>query len=47
MTGKKIALEFSEDSAAISGVRVSAGDFVMDGTVRGRLNRLRTGLKQL
>lgn len=38
--GKRIELTVAEDPALIGGVEVRAGDLVIDGSVRGRLNRL-------
>lgn len=38
--GKQVELTLVEDLALIGGVEVRAGDLVIDGSVRGRLNRL-------
>lgn len=38
--GKQVELTVVEDPALIGGVEIRAGDLVIDGSVRGRLNRL-------
>lgn len=43
-TGKDIELTTSVDSALMGGVLVRIGDTVLDGTVRGKLDRLRDQL---
>lgn len=43
-TGKKIELTTEVDPAVLGGVLVRIGDNVIDGTVRGNLNRLRERL---
>jgi F-type H+-transporting ATPase subunit delta len=43
-TGKKIELETAVDPAVLGGVFVRIGDTVLDGTVRGSLERLREQL---
>lgn len=37
---KRVLLHFSEDKSLIGGARIRAGDTVIDGSVRGKLNRL-------
>jgi len=37
---RKVLLECSIDSHLLGGIKVSAGDLVFDGSVRGKLNRL-------
>ncbi len=37
---KRASLHFSEDPSLIGGARIRAGDTVIDGSVRGKLNRL-------
>lgn len=44
-SGKKVEADFSIDPHLIGGVKVAIGDYVLDGTVRGSLNRLRDRLK--
>jgi len=44
-SGKKVEADFRTDSNLIGGVKVAVGDYVLDGTVRGSLNRLRDLLK--
>lgn len=43
-TGKKIELEFAEDSEIIGGLVIKIGDTVIDGSVRGYLQSLRERL---
>ncbi len=43
-TGKKIEPEFAVEPSLMGGVKVAYNDFVLDGTVRGYLNRLREKL---
>ena len=44
MTGKKVELETSVDPAILGGIQVRIGDTLYDGSVRGRLERLRSRL---
>lgn len=44
--GKKLETHYSVDPSMIGGVRVAYGDFIIDGSVRGSLNRLRETLRQ-
>jgi len=43
--GKRVELTVVEDPALIRGVEVRAGDLVIDGSVRGKLNRLTSELQ--
>lgn len=45
-TGKQIEATFDVDKALIGGVRVSYENYVLDGSVRGGLNRLRESLRR-
>lgn len=40
-TGQRIEAEFSVDESLIGGVRVAYGDYVLDGSVRGSISRMR------
>ena len=42
--GKTVEAQFSVDPRVIGGVRVAYGNFVLDGSARGHLNRLREHL---
>jgi len=44
-SGKKVEPEFRVDPTLIGGVKVSYGNFVLDGTIRGGLRRLRDQLR--
>ncbi|MEQ1932424.1 MAG: ATP synthase F1 subunit delta [Fimbriimonadaceae bacterium] len=44
-SGKKVEAEFRVDASLIGGVRVAIGNHVLDGSVRGTMNRLRDRLK--
>jgi F-type H+-transporting ATPase subunit delta len=44
MTGKKIVLDKREDPSLIAGVIARIGDTVYDGSLRARLNQLKTAL---
>jgi F-type H+-transporting ATPase subunit delta len=46
-TGKQVLLEVTEDPSLIAGVLTEIGDRVIDGSVRGRLNRLADSLHEL
>lgn len=41
---RKITLNISLDETIIGGAVIRAGDLVIDGSIRGKLNKLRTGL---
>ena len=43
--GKTVEAKFSVDPRVIGGVRVAYGNFVLDGSARGHLNRLRDRLQ--
>lgn len=43
--GKKVEADFRVDPNLIGGVKVALGNYVLDGSVRGSLNRLRDRLK--
>lgn len=45
-TGKKVVITTEEDPALIAGVVAEVGGRVIDGTVRGRLDRLSASLRQ-
>lgn len=45
-SGKSVEATFEVDKALIGGVRVSYENYVIDGSVRGGLNRLRESLKR-
>ncbi|HET9613229.1 MAG TPA: ATP synthase F1 subunit delta [Candidatus Limnocylindrales bacterium] len=44
MTGKRVALQAGVDESLLGGLIVRVGDRLIDGSVRGRLERLRTQL---
>lgn len=44
--GSEIALSHTVDASLIGGAIIDAGDVVIDGSVRGKLDRLRTALAQ-
>lgn len=44
MTGRKVELEAAVDPAILGGIQVRIGDTLYDGSVRGRLERLRAQL---
>lgn len=44
-SGKRVEAEFGIDRSLIGGIRVAYGNFVLDGSVRGSLNRLKTTLR--
>lgn len=44
-TGKKIQMNVSVDAALIGGIRAEVGSFVLDGTIRTELERLRVALE--
>ncbi|MCF6300116.1 MAG: F0F1 ATP synthase subunit delta [Proteobacteria bacterium] len=43
-TGKKISLQTHIDETLLGGARIHCGDLVVDGTLRGKVNRLKTEL---
>lgn len=43
-TGKKLETEFAINPELIMGVKVTYGDYVLDGSVRGQLNRMKERL---
>ena len=45
MTGGKVELTFNVDPLLLGGVQVRLGDLLIDGSVRGRLERLRNKLE--
>jgi F-type H+-transporting ATPase subunit delta len=45
MTGGKVELTFNVDPQLLGGVQVRLGDLLIDGSVRGRLERLRNKLE--
>jgi F-type H+-transporting ATPase subunit delta len=45
-TGKEIEPEFRVDKSLVGGVRVAYGNYVLDGSVKGSLNRLRDAWKR-
>lgn len=45
-TGKKVVITTEEDPSLIAGVVAQIGDRIIDGTVRGRLDRLASSLRQ-
>lgn len=47
MTGKKIILKNEMDQTIIGGMLIRMGDKVIDGTVQGRLSKLRESLAQI
>jgi F-type H+-transporting ATPase subunit delta len=47
MTGKRVELHQEVDASLLGGVSVRIGDRLIDGSVRGRLERLRTGLSNI
>eukprot|EP00494_Astrolonche_serrata_P015679 UN15831 len=42
---RKVKLNCSEDASVVGGLIIKAGDTVIDGSVRGKLNRLATTLQ--
>ncbi len=44
LTGKKIQAKYSQDPALLGGVQVRIGDTIYDGSLRNRLNQMRTQL---
>lgn len=46
ISGKQVEAEFRVDTALIGGIRVQYGNFVLDGSIRGSLNRLKDTLRR-
>lgn len=44
-SGKRVEAEFRVDASLLGGVKVSYGNYVLDGTIRGGLRRLRDQLR--
>ena len=44
LTGKKIQAKYSQDPALLGGVQVRIDDTIYDGSLRNRLNQMRTQL---
>jgi F-type H+-transporting ATPase subunit delta len=44
-TGKTVEADFRVDPTLLGGIRVAYGNYVLDGSVRGSLNRVRDILK--
>ncbi len=44
-SGKSVEADYRVDSTLLGGVKVAVGNYVLDGSVRGSLNRLRDRLK--
>ena len=44
-TGKEVETEYRVDPKLIGGIRVAYANYVLDGSIRGSLNRLRDSLK--
>lgn len=44
-TGKKVEAEYRIDPKLIGGIRVAYGNYVLDGSIRGGLSRLRDSLR--
>ena len=42
--GKEISLEIDVNDTLIGGAVITAGDMVIDGSIRGKLNKLRDSL---
>jgi len=42
---RKVKLNCSEDPAVVGGMLIKAGDMVIDGSIRGKLDRLATALQ--
>ena len=47
LTGKRIELREEVDPALLGGIQVRVGDQLIDGSIRGRLERLRTELSNI
>jgi ATP synthase F1 delta subunit len=47
MTGKRIELQQTTDPELLGGIQVRVGDQLIDGSVKGRLERLRTDLANI
>lgn len=44
-SGKKIEAEFRVDPSVMGGIKVAYGDYMLDGSIRGSLNRMRDQLR--
>lgn len=45
-TGKRVETEYRVDKSLIGGIRVSYGNYVLDGSIKGSLRRLRDTLRR-
>ena len=47
MTGRTVELRVAVDATLLGGIQVRVGDQLIDGSVRGRLERLRSDLSTI